>query len=145
MTTSTDKLNGILANYQIFYQNLRGFHWLVKGRSFFSLHEKFEEMYTEVAETIDELAERVLTLGGIPLHTLEDYQKSANLKVYKNIREPEAVVGATVENLSSILTQVKIVFKEAGEKDDEATASLLSDLISREEKNIWMFKTWLDN
>lgn len=144
MTTSVEKLNGLLANYQIHYQNLRAFHWLIKGKSFFSLHEKFESMYGEVADSIDEIAERILYLGGIPLHSFEDYLKTASLQSYNNLRTPEATVKATLESLKKLLPQIKEIFKEAGDRADEGTASLLSDLIAREEKHIWMFKTYLD-
>ena len=62
-------LNGLLSNFQVYYQNLRGLHWNIKGKSFFKLHVKFEEYYTYSQEKIDLIAERILTLGGNPLHT----------------------------------------------------------------------------
>ena len=75
-----ERLNRLLADYQIFYQNLRGLHWNVKGPQFFMLHEKYEELYNEAAETVDEVAERILMIGGQPLHTFTDYLKTAELK-----------------------------------------------------------------
>ena len=80
-----DKLNGLLADYQIYYQNLRGLHWNVKGAMFFSLHEKYEEFYNVAAEVIDEIAERILMLDGQPLHTFGDYLKNAGLKEVSNV------------------------------------------------------------
>lgn len=73
-------LNDLLANYQIFYQNLRGFHWNVKGSNFFELHAKFEEYYNDAIEKVDEIAERVLTLEGTPLHSYSAYMKQAEIK-----------------------------------------------------------------
>ncbi|HYH56890.1 MAG TPA: ferritin-like domain-containing protein, partial [Anseongella sp.] len=67
------KLNELLANYQVFYINARGFHWNIKGDKFFELHTKFEELYTDSLLKIDETAERVLTLGFTPLHSYSDY------------------------------------------------------------------------
>ena len=66
-------LNQLLADYQLFYQNLRGFHWNIKGKEFFELHLKFEEFYDDAVIKIDEIAERILTLEGEPLHTFSDY------------------------------------------------------------------------
>jgi starvation-inducible DNA-binding protein len=67
------ELNILLANFQVYYQNLRGLHWNIRGKRFFDLHVKFEELYNDSQLKIDLIAERVLTLGSTPLHTFEDY------------------------------------------------------------------------
>ncbi|MFP3527074.1 ferritin-like domain-containing protein, partial [Pantoea sp. SIMBA_072] len=54
-----DKLNELLSNYQVFYMNVRGFHWNIKGERFFELHAKFEETYDDLLLKIDEIAERI--------------------------------------------------------------------------------------
>ena len=78
------KLNELLANYQIFYMNSRGFHWNIKGHRFFELHLKFEEHYNDSLIKIDEIAERILTLGHTPEHTFSDYSKrSKKLKMFQ--------------------------------------------------------------
>ena len=82
-------LNNLLANFQIYYQNLRGIHWNIKGKRFFDLHVKFEELYTDANLKVDEIAERILTLGETPLHTIEDYAAQAKVPVGKNISEDE--------------------------------------------------------
>src|ERR1700754_443010 len=74
-----DHLNELLANYHIHYQKVRGCHWNVKGKSFFTLHLKFEELYTAALTTIDELAERILTLGKAPYSTFADYIKKSKI------------------------------------------------------------------
>ena len=68
-----DSLQQLLADYQIYYANLRGFHWNIKGHDFFVLHSKFEEMYNDTAEKIDAIAERILQLGGTPANKYSDY------------------------------------------------------------------------
>ena len=78
-------LNILLANYQMYYQNVRGLHWNIKGKNFFDLHVKFEEIYTDSQEKVDMIAERILTLGGTPLHTFEDYIKLSNVPVGKDV------------------------------------------------------------
>ncbi|MCU0389442.1 MAG: hypothetical protein MUE71_12625, partial [Chitinophagaceae bacterium] len=55
-----NKLNVLLANFQLFYINARGFHWNIKGQNFFELHLKFEEVYNDALLKIDEVAERIL-------------------------------------------------------------------------------------
>jgi starvation-inducible DNA-binding protein len=69
-----EKLNELLANYSIFYQNTRGYHWNIKGEKFFELHLKFEELYNDLLVKIDEVAERILTLGHTPSHNHTDYR-----------------------------------------------------------------------
>ena len=79
------KLNELLANYQIFYMNARGFHWNIKGHKFFELHLKFEELYNDSLIKIDEIAERVLTLGFTPMHTYSDYTALSKVEEAKNV------------------------------------------------------------
>lgn len=72
-----EALQQLLADYQVFYTNLRGFHWNIKGHGFFVLHSKFEDMYNDAAEKVDELAERILMLGGVPVNKFSEYLKVA--------------------------------------------------------------------
>jgi starvation-inducible DNA-binding protein len=74
-----EKLNVLLANYSLFYQNTRGYHWNIKGEKFFELHLKFEELYNDLVLKIDEVAERILTLGHSPNHNYSDYKKIAKI------------------------------------------------------------------
>ena len=75
-----NRLNELLADYQLFYQNLRGLHWNIKGREFFELHVKFEEYYDDAVLKVDEIAERILTLEGEPLHTFTDYLQISKIR-----------------------------------------------------------------
>ena len=136
-------LNNVLVNYQIYYQNLRGFHWNIIGDQFFELHEKFEELYINAQESIDEIAERILTLGGVPYHTYSDYIKLASIKEEKDVREGKKSVGVTLENLQTILEKEKTILKKAREYEDEGTASLMRDYIKAQEKVMWMLKSYL--
>lgn len=72
-----EKLNSLLANYQLFYINARGLHWNITGEKFFELHLKFEELYTDALLKVDEIAERILTLGHTPLHSFTDYVENS--------------------------------------------------------------------
>lgn len=138
-----DLLNNLLADYQVFYQNLRGFHWNIKGMYFFGLHQKFEELYTDAAEKIDEIAERILTLGFTPYHSFEDYLSHTKLKSAKNISEGKQAVTVTLENIKHLLNQLNEVKLLADEKDDYGTSVIVDEIISSFEKTSWMLKSFL--
>ena len=137
-------LNDLLANFQIYYQNLRGIHWNIKGKRFFDLHVKFEELYTDANMKVDLIAERILTLGDTPLHTFDDYTKLAKVPVGKNISIDEKAVRLIVDSLTQLLTIERKILNKSGEANDEGTNSMMSDFITEQEKTVWMMKAWLD-
>ncbi|MCH8231158.1 MAG: DNA starvation/stationary phase protection protein [Bacteroidetes bacterium] len=143
MSNTINELNKLLADYQIYYQNLRGFHWNIKGQQFFELHVKFEELYNDAAMKIDEIAERILTLEATPLHSFSDYLAHANLSPVSNISKGEECVSHIVENLTYLVTNEKQVKKLAEESDDSATADQMAAYIEEQEKTLWMYKSWL--
>ena len=136
-------LNDLLANFQIYYQNLRGIHWNIKGKRFFDLHVKFEELYTDANMKVDLIAERILTLGDTPLHTFDDYTKLAKVPVGKNISIDEKAVRLIVDSLTQLLTIERKILNKSGEANDEGTNSMMSDFITEQEKTVWMMKAWL--
>ncbi|MFB9054093.1 Dps family protein [Formosa undariae] len=136
-------LNSLLANFQTYYQNLRGIHWNIKGKQFFELHVKFEELYTDANVKVDEIAERVLTLGETPLHTFVDYSEVAKVPVGKNVSGDEKAVELIVNSLSVLLKIERDILDKSGNAGDEGTNSMMSDFITEQEKTIWMMKAWL--
>ncbi|KOY52554.1 Dps family protein [Polaribacter dokdonensis] len=140
---SVEKLNGLLANFQIYYQNLRGLHWNIKGKNFFDLHVKFEELYTDSQVKIDEIAERILTLQGKPLHTFTDYIANSSVPVGKDISKDVEAVELVVTSLSELLKIERDILDLSDKSDDEGTNAMMSDLISEQEKTIWMLNSWL--
>lgn len=137
-------LNDLLANYQMFYQNLRGFHWNIKGEKFFELHLKFEELYNDVIIKIDEVAERILTLGNTPLHTYSDYISASTIKEAKNLSDAQSTMQATLNNFNLLIVKQRELLKQSQELGDEGTSTLLSDYISAQEKTVWMLSAWLN-
>lgn len=136
-------LNNLLANFQIYYQNLRGIHWNIKGKRFFDLHIKFEELYTDANLKVDEIAERILTLGETPLHTFDDYTKAAKVPVGKNVSIDEKAVQLIVDSLTELLNIERKILDDSAKANDEGTNSIMSDFISEQEKTVWMMKAWL--
>jgi len=137
-------LNKLLANFQTYYQNLRGIHWNIKGKRFFDLHVKFEELYTDANIKVDLIAERILTLGVVPLHTFKDYDEHSKVPVGKNISQDDLAVRLIVESLTELLKLERLVLNKADEANDEGTNSMMSDFITEQEKTIWMMKAWLN-
>lgn len=137
------ELNKLLANYQIYYQNLRGFHWNIQGRDFFELHVKFEELYNDAAIKIDEVAERILTIDHTPLHSFTDYLETASLKPVRGVHKGEPAVKTLVENLTDLVDQQKGIRAMAEDGDDGATADMMATFIEEQEKTLWMYKSWL--
>ncbi|TRW23070.1 DNA starvation/stationary phase protection protein [Flavobacterium zepuense] len=136
------ELNILLSNFQVYYQNLRGIHWNIRGKRFFQLHVKFEELYTDAQEKIDLVAERVLTLGGTPLHTFEDYIANNKLKVGKNISKDTDAVHLIITSLADLLAIERVILDETAKINDEGTNAMMSDFIKEQEKTIWMMKAW---
>ncbi|MCH8554486.1 MAG: DNA starvation/stationary phase protection protein [Schleiferiaceae bacterium] len=144
VTHVIEKLNTLLANYQLYYQNLRALHWNIKGDNFFELHAKFEEFYNDSQLKIDEIAERILTLGATPLHTFSDYLAAAKINEGKDISNDILAVKLVKESLQTLLALERDVIAEAGKVDDEGTIDLMTPFVSEQEKTIWMLNAWLN-
>ncbi len=136
------ELNILLSNFQVYYQNLRGIHWNIRGKRFFDLHVKFEELYNDAQLKIDMIAERVLTLGGTPLHTLEDYVANNRLEVGKNISKDTEAVQLIMTSIADLLKIERVILDETDKINDEGTNSMMSDFIKEQEKTMWMMKAW---
>ena len=139
----TKGLNDLLADLQIFYQNVRGFHWNIRGKAFFELHLKFEELYTDLQIKIDEVAERILTLGGRPLHTYEAYLAATDVHAVKDISDGEEAMKHCVAAFSVLLLRERALLQLSGKSGDEGTNALMSDYIREQEKTVWMYRAYL--
>jgi starvation-inducible DNA-binding protein len=138
------KLNDLLANYQVFYMNVRGFHWNIKGDKFFELHVKFEELYNDLILKIDEIAERILTLGKMPLHSYSNYIASSEIKEAVNITDGKQCVEEILKGFSVLLRKQRDLLDIAADAEDEGTNSMASDHIREQEKLVWMYSAFLN-
>lgn len=138
------ELHHLLANYEIFYQNVRGFHWNVRGPQFFELHAKFEELYNELALKIDVIAERMLTLGATPDHRFSSYTLIAEIEESPIVKDGTAAAASVLSTLKALIVRQRMVLSEAAQLGDEGTASIMSDFIKDLEKHIWMYAAYLD-
>ena len=138
-----DSLNNLLADYMMFYQNTRGLHWNIKGEKFFELHLKFEELYTNLLLKVDEVAERILTLGATPLHTFEDYKKTAKIKIVKDVSDGKKGVQSILDAFEILIVRQRELLNFSADAIDEGTNALMSDYIREQEKLVWMYSSYL--
>jgi len=138
------KLNELLANYSFFYQNTRGYHWNIKGEKFFELHIKFEELYNDLFMKIDEIAERIVTLGHSPDHNFSDYKKISGIAESKEVTNGTKAVQQILDSYQVILPLQRELLKLSEEANDEGTHALMSDYIRSQEKLIWMYSSFLN-
>ena len=135
-------LNQLVADITVFYQKLRHYHWNVKGPDFFRLHEKFEEIYTEVGDVIDELAERIVGLDGVPLHTLSAMLDATSLKEDEENPQPDMMVKRTIEDTLAIIKKLESAIGVAEDAADRTTTNLLDGVKDGLEGHLWMLKSW---
>ncbi|HMV11210.1 MAG TPA: DNA starvation/stationary phase protection protein [Cyclobacteriaceae bacterium] len=137
-------LNDLLANYQVFYMNARGFHWNIKGDKFFELHLKFEELYNDALVKIDEIAERILTLGYTPVHSFSQYIKLSKIQERNNVTDGKVAVEYILSGLSTLIVKERELLAMSAKADDEGTNALMSDYIRAQEKLVWMYSAFLN-
>lgn len=136
-------LDDLLANYSVFYQNTRGYHWNIKGNKFFELHTKFEELYTDLFTKIDELAERILTLGHTPDHSFTSYVKKSEIVEKEDVSDGTKAVRDILAAFQVLLKKQRHLLHVSDEAGDEGTNALMSDYITEQEKLVWMYAAYL--
>ena len=141
--TLAEKLNTLLANYQVFYMNARGFHWNITGEKFFELHAKFEELYNDLVIKVDEVAERILTLGHTPMHTFSDYTSLSTVREAKNVSNGKEAMQSILDSFRTMIALQREIAETASSAGDEGTSALMSDYIREQEKSVWMYSAYL--
>ena len=145
MTKANELLNAYLADLHVLYIKTRKYHWNVAGPSFKEYHEFFEEQYTQLEEIIDQVAERIRTLGGRPLATMGDFIKEASLE------EDHHGEVKTVDMFQRLLADHEQSARELRDDvatcdddlDDAGTADFLTGLMEEHEKMAWMLRKYL--
>ncbi|MBO4984235.1 MAG: DNA starvation/stationary phase protection protein [Bacteroides sp.] len=135
-------LNQLLADFQVYYTNLRGFHWEIKGHGFFVLHSKFEELYDDAAAKVDELAERILMLGGTPENRFSEYLKKAHIQEISGVACGSDAVDNILETYRHLIREERKLIDVANEANDVVTADLLTGYLKEQEKLVWMLVAW---
>lgn len=137
------KLNQQVANLNLMYVKLHSYHWFVKGPHFFTLHEKFEEIYNEMTAKMDEVAERLLTIGGKPYATLKEYAQHATIAEADGSENAEQMVKQLIADFSQLVKEfgeLNIIAEDAG---DKVTADMFVGMSADLEKHIWMLNAYI--
>ncbi|AFC29205.1 Dps [Paenibacillus mucilaginosus 3016] len=136
-------LNTQIANWTLLFTKLHNYHWYVKGPQFFTLHLKFEELYTEAALHVDNLAERLLALGGSPVATLHEVIQLSTVKDARGQEKAEEMVRSVVEDFGIVIGELKEGMSLASAEGDETTGDMLLAIHSSLEKHVWMLRSFL--
>jgi starvation-inducible DNA-binding protein len=136
-------LNKQIANWSVLYTKLHNYHWYVKGGQFFTLHVKFEEFYNEAGLNVDELAERLLAIGGKPAATMREYLEISSIKEATGNETADEMVESVINDFSIIIGELKEGMSLAAEKNDETTGDMLLAIHSSLEKHVWMLTAFL--
>jgi len=141
---TVEGLNRLLADATVFYQKLRHYHWNVKGQDFFALHARFEALYDQWAAFIDEVAERILAMGGVPIHTLSEVLDTAALAEDDEIPSAQDMVRRIAADLGTLDRTSGVLVAAAEELGDRSTVNLLDGIRDVLEKDRWMLEAWLE-
>jgi len=136
-------VNKQVANWTVLYLKLHHYHWFVKGHHFFTLHEKFEELYDEANGHIDVLAERILSIGGRPISTLKECLEIASIQEAQGNETEDDMVREICEDFEKIIQEVQAAMKLAENAYDQGTSDILLSINGSLQKHVWMLKTYL--
>lgn len=138
-----EELNVQVSTWSVMYAKLHNYHWYVKGKQFFTLHAKFEELYNEATAHMDEIAERVLTLGGTPTATLKEHLEQSVVKEAKGDEQAEDMVKTIADDFDEIMKSLKKGMEYAAEIGDDMTEDILNATYQSIEKHQWMLNAFL--
>lgn len=141
--TIQSELNLQIANWSVLYTKLHRFHWYVKGPLFFTLHAKFEELYDESALVVDQVAERLLSIGGEPIATMKEYLESATIQESANETKASDMVATLVKDYKHINESLKQLADLAESENDTITNDLAVGLIEKIDTHVWMLSAYL--
>ncbi|MFC5591864.1 Dps family protein [Sporosarcina soli] len=136
-------LNIQIANWSVLYTKLHRYHWFVKGPHFFTLHEKFEELYNESATVVDEVAERLLASGGTPVATMKEYLNLATLEETKGESGADEMVASLVDDYKHLKQELKALAELSAQQEDDVINDLAVGLLVKVDTHIWMLSAYL--
>ncbi|CAM5218611.1 Starvation-inducible DNA-binding protein OS=Ureibacillus acetophenoni OX=614649 GN=SAMN05877842_102583 PE=3 SV=1 [Ureibacillus acetophenoni] len=145
MTTNklNTQLNELVATWSVLYTKLHNYHWYIKGKDFFTLHAKFEELYNEVTLNLDEVAERILTKGGKPVATLKEHLELSHVQEALGNETSEEMVQTIIDDFKKVMKLLKESMNQAAEDGDERTEDMLNATYQSLEKHNWMLTAYL--
>lgn len=138
MGTIIKKLEVVLADTYALYLKTQNYHWHVKGVQFKSLHELFEMQYKQLADAVDEIAERILIIGHKAPATFSEFNSLKTIKDGDSSADANQMVKELAEDNEALVKDLNKAVRLAQENSDEGTVALLSERIAAHEKAHWM-------
>lgn len=142
LVTTVKKLNSLLANYHVYYQNLRNFHWNVNGENFFDLHTLFEDLYNDAKVNIDDIAERILALRMRPISNMSEYLRTSEIREAGTAADDKEMVATLLDNHRVLIQDMREIIRAASNAGDEGTIDLIGGMLRLIEKKSWMLDAW---
>ena len=136
-------LNTLLANYQVFYNKLRNFHWNIEGPEFFELHEEFENEYNTTKKNIDVVAERIRAFGVKPNFTLQKTMEMAQIKEPTKELTAIEMVREVLRDFETLHNNMLDGINASLDTGDVVTENMLTEFMTHLEKRNWMFTSYL--
>lgn len=136
-------LNKQVANWTVAFTKLHNFHWYVKGPNFFSLHTKFEELYDEASQYVDDLAERILAVGGNPVGTLKESLEMSIIDEAGKGYTAEQMVSELSKDFTNVSKQLEEAIEVASDAEDDVTEDMFIGMQTNIDKHSWMLKSYL--
>lgn len=133
-------LKRLLADSYTLYLQTHNFHWNVTGLQFRELHLMFEEHYTELAVAVDDIAERIRTLGVPAPGTYKEFAQLSSVKEVDGVPSAVEMVDLLTKGHEQVVRTAREVLKVAQKADDESTIALVSDRMRLHEKTAWMLR-----
>lgn len=136
-------LSRLLADTYTLYLKTHNFHWNVTGPMFHSLHVMFEEQYNELAVAVDDIAERIRTIGYPAPGSYSEYAKLTSIQEDVGVSDAKEMVRLLVEANEAVIRTARSGFDVADSAGDESTLGLLGERLSTHEKAAWMLRSML--
>ncbi len=145
LTSSIKTLTTVLSNEEVLYTKTRNFHWNVSGHSFMEIHLLFEKQYTELAEMIDEVAERVKKLGGHAIGTMKEFLDNATLKESAKELDRDKMIAELQSDHEQMATEIRDAITKLSETNDYGTVDFLTGLALQHESKAWILRKYSQN
>ena len=140
----TEDLNLFLSNLNVFYRKLQNYHWNIKGEDFFIVHAKLEELYNDINERIDEIAEHILIIGKQPLGTMKDYLEKSQIQEANNEKIcSNKVYGSLLKDYTILINNAVKIKEDADNEKKYATSALMDEYLQDFGKKTWMIRQFL--
>ncbi len=136
-------LKKLLADSYTLYLQTHNFHWNVTGPQFRELHLMFEEHYTELAVAVDDIAERIRTLGVAAPATYRSFVELSSIKEVDGVPPANEMLTILLQGHEAVVKTCRRVLKLSQQADDESTSALVGDRMRVHEKTAWMLRATL--